>query len=46
MPHRPQSLGKMEKKKMNHTLKKTVAKLFQETQLPWIQALPLALLRI
>lgn len=41
---RPQSTGKMEK--MNHTLKKTIAKLCQETHLKWDKVLPIALLRI
>ena len=41
---RPQASGKVEK--MNHTLKKNIAKLCQETHLHWDQALPIALLRI
>ena len=41
---RPQSTGKTEK--MNHTIKKTLAKICQETHLKWDQALPIALLRI
>ena len=39
-----QSSGKVEK--MNHTLKKTLAKLCQETHEPWTNLLPLALLRV
>jgi hypothetical protein len=41
--HRPQSSGKVEH--VNWTLKITLAKLCQETQSPWIDMLPLALLR-
>ena len=41
---RPQTSGKVEK--TNHTLKKNIAKLCQETHLHWDQALPIALLRI
>jgi hypothetical protein len=41
--YRPQSSGKVER--MNQTLKITLAKLCQETQSPWIDMLPLALLR-
>jgi transposase InsO family protein len=41
--HRPQSSEKVEY--MNRTLKITLAKLCQETQAPWIDMLPLALLR-
>jgi transposase len=41
--YRPQSSGKVEY--MNQTLKITLAKLCQETQSPWIDMLPLALLR-
>ncbi|KAF6109588.1 hypothetical protein HJG60_010848 [Phyllostomus discolor] len=41
---RPQSTGKTEK--MNHTIKKTSAKVRQETHLKWDQALRIALLRI
>jgi transposase InsO family protein len=41
--YRPQSSGKVEH--MNRTLKITLAKLCQETQSPWIDMLPLALLR-
>ena len=44
MAWRPQASGKVEK--MNHTLKKNIAKLCQETHLHWDQALPVALLRI
>ena len=38
------STGKTEK--MNHTLKKTIAKICQEAQLTWDKALSLALLRV
>ena len=41
---RPQAAGKVEK--MNHTLKKNIAKLCQETHLHRDQVLPIALLRI
>ena len=41
--YRPQSSGKVGC--MNRTLKTMLAKLFQETQLPWIDVLPLALLQ-
>jgi hypothetical protein len=41
--YRPQSSGKQEL--MNQTLKITLAKLYQETQSPWMDMLPLALLR-
>jgi transposase InsO family protein len=41
--YRPQSSGKVEC--MNRTLKITLAKLCQETQSPWVDVLPLALLR-
>jgi hypothetical protein len=41
--HMPQSSGKVER--MNRTLKITLAKLCQETQSPWVDMLPLALLR-
>jgi transposase InsO family protein len=41
--YRPQSSGKVER--MNQTLKITLAKLCQETQSPWVDMLPLALLR-
>ena len=44
MAWRPQASRKVEK--MNHTLKKTIAKLCKETHLHWDQALPIALLRI
>ena len=44
MAWRPQASGKVEK--MNHTLKKNIAKLCQESHLHWDQALPIALLRI
>ena len=44
MAWRPQASGKVEK--MNHTLKKNIAKLCQEIHLHWDQALPIALLRI
>ena len=40
----PQSSGKVEK--MNHTLKKTSAKLYQETHEPWTSLLPIVLLRV
>jgi hypothetical protein len=40
---RPPSSGKVEN--MNQTLKITLVKLCQETQSPWIDVLPLALLR-
>ena len=40
----PQSSGKVEK--MNHTLKKTLAKLYQETHEPCTNLLPIALLRV
>ena len=38
--YRPQSSGKVER--MNWTLKTTLAKLCQETQLSWVDMLPLA----
>jgi hypothetical protein len=41
--YRPQSLGKVEH--MNRTLKITLAKLCQDMQCPWIDMVPLALLR-
>lgn len=41
--YRPQSSGKIER--MSQTLKITLAKLHQETQLPWVDVLPLALLQ-
>ena len=40
--YRPQSLGKVEC--MNWTLKTTLDKLCQETQLSWVDMLPLVLL--
>ena len=42
--YRPQSSGKVER--MNRTLKETLAKLHQETNLPWPDLPPLALLRV
>ena len=33
-------------KKINHRIKKTLAKIFQETHLKWDQACPIALLQI
>ena len=44
MAWRPQASGKVEK--MNHTLKKNIATLCQETYLHWHQALPIGLLRM
>ena len=44
MAWRPQTFGKVEK--MNHTLKKKVTKLCQETHLHWDQVIPIALLKI
>ena len=44
MAWRPQASGKIEK--MNHTLKKNIAKLRQEVYLHWDQTLPIVLLRI
>ena len=44
MAWRPQASGMIEK--MNHTLKKNIAKLYKETHLHQDQALPIALLRI
>ena len=41
--YRPQNSGKVEH--MNQTLKTTLAKLCQETQLSWVDILPLVLLR-
>ena len=41
---RPQASGKVEK--MNHTLKKNIAKLCQETHPHWDKAVPIVLLRI
>lgn len=43
-PYRPQASGQVEK--MNHLIKQQIAKICQETNLTWPQALPLALLRI
>ena len=43
-PWRPQSSGKVER--MNQTIKQQTRKLCQETQIKWIEVLPLALLRI
>ncbi|XP_030799942.1 protein NYNRIN-like [Camarhynchus parvulus] len=43
-PYRPQSSGQVEK--MNHLIKQQIIRLGQEVNLPWPQALPLALLRI
>ncbi|KAK1343910.1 hypothetical protein QTO34_014466 [Cnephaeus nilssonii] len=42
--HRPQSSGKVEC--MNQTLKQAMAKLCQETTLPWTDILPLVFLRV
>ncbi|KAK1337411.1 hypothetical protein QTO34_002037 [Cnephaeus nilssonii] len=42
--YRPQSSGKVER--MNRTLKQAMAKLCQETTLPWTDILPLVLLRV
>ncbi|KAK1339147.1 hypothetical protein QTO34_019821 [Cnephaeus nilssonii] len=42
--YRPQSSGKVEH--MNRTLKQAMAKLCQETTLPWTDILPLVLLRV
>ena len=42
--YRPQSSGKVER--INRTLKQTLAKLCQETGLPWIDMLPVALLKV
>ena len=44
MAWKPQAPGKVEK--MNHILKKNIAKLCQESHLHWDQALPIVLLRI
>ncbi|XP_029821645.1 protein NYNRIN-like [Manacus vitellinus] len=43
-PYRPQASGKVER--MNGTLKMQISKICQETSMSWVQALPLALLRI
>ncbi|XP_027593940.2 uncharacterized protein LOC113996813 [Pipra filicauda] len=43
-PYRPQASGQVEK--MNHLIKQQLAKICQEVNLHWYQALPLALLRI
>ncbi|RMB96073.1 hypothetical protein DUI87_27513 [Hirundo rustica rustica] len=43
-PYHPQSSGQVEK--MNHLIKQQIVRLGQEANLPWPQALPLALLRI
>ncbi|XP_069716937.1 uncharacterized protein [Phaenicophaeus curvirostris] len=43
-PYRPQASGQVEK--MNHMIKQQIAKISQEANLTWPQALPLALLRI
>ncbi|KAK4805326.1 hypothetical protein QYF61_018189 [Mycteria americana] len=43
-PWRPQSSGKIEQ--MNQTLKRQISKLCQEAHLKWVEALPLALLRV
>ncbi|RLV85389.1 hypothetical protein DV515_00016015 [Chloebia gouldiae] len=43
-PYHPQSSGQVEK--MNHLIKQQIMRLGQEANLPWPQALPLALLRI
>lgn len=42
--YRPQSSEKVEC--INRTLKQTVAKLCQETSLPWVDMLPVALLKV
>ena len=42
--YHPQSSGKVES--MNQTLKQTLAKLCQETGLPWVDMLPVALLKV
>lgn len=43
-PYHPQSSGQVEK--MNHLIKQQIVRLGQETNLPWPQSLPLALLQI
>lgn len=43
-PYRPQASGQVEK--MNHLIKQQIAKICQEANLTWPQALPLALTRI
>jgi len=43
-PYRPQASGQVEK--MNHMIKQQIAKIYQEANLYWYQALPIALLRI
>ncbi|KAJ7414945.1 Pol polyprotein [Willisornis vidua] len=43
-PYRPQASGQVEK--MNHLLKQQIAKICQETNLQWYQALPIALIRL
>ena len=43
-PYHPQSSGQVEK--MNHLVKQQIVKLGQETNLAWLQSLPVALLCI
>ena len=43
-PWHSQPSGKVER--MNHTLKKTLAKLCQETYEPWTNVLPIVLFRV
>ncbi|TRZ06316.1 hypothetical protein HGM15179_020791 [Zosterops borbonicus] len=43
-PYRPQDSGQVEK--MNYMIKQQIAKICQETNLYWYQALPIALIRI
>ncbi|XP_064501614.1 uncharacterized protein LOC135409652 [Pseudopipra pipra] len=43
-PYRPQASGQVEK--MNHLIKQQIAKICQETNLQWYQALPIALIRL